>query len=320
MPLDPQIADVLDRVRRADRPPLWSLEPVAARIAYAKAARVLEIAAAPLYHVEDFTIAASDGYALPLRRYVPRVSASPLPLVVFCHGGGFTIGDLATHDAVCRMLARDAGCIVLAVDYRLAPEHPFPKAVEDAFDALTWARAHTAQLGADPSRIAVAGDSAGGTLTAVNAIRARDAGWPLVLQLLIYPGTGRDRNTASHRAYAEGYLLDAKLLHWFRNNYQPDAKMRDDWRFAPLDGKAANGAPVALDGVAPACILVADHDPLHDEGVAYAMRLREAGIAVDLLDYPGMVHGFFQYGGAIDTARVAHRDAVLALRRAFGTG
>ena len=137
--------------------------------------------------------------------------------------------------------------------------------------------------------------------------------------MLIYPITGRHRNTASHRAFAEGYLLDAKLLHWFRNNYQPDVEKRDDWRFAPLDGKGAKGAPVALDGVAPACILVAGYDPLHDEGVAYAARLREAGIAVELLDYPGMVHGFFQYGGAIDTARAAHRDAVLALRRAFGT-
>ena len=137
--------------------------------------------------------------------------------------------------------------------------------------------------------------------------------------MLIYPITGRHRNTASHRAFAEGYLLDAKLLHWFRDNYQPDVEKRDDWRFAPLDGKGAKGAPVALDGVSPACILVAGYDPLHDEGVAYAARLREAGIAVELLDYPGMVHGFFQYGGAIDTARAALREAVLALRRAFGS-
>ena len=227
----------------------------------------------------------------------------------------FTIGSLNTHDAVCRMLSVDADCMVVSVDYRLAPEAPFPAAVDDALSALAWVYGNARRLGADQRRMAVAGDSAGGTLAAVCAIEAARSSITLCLQLLIYPGVSAYQDSASHVRLTKGYLLDQRTIRWFFNHYIGDGPDRLDWRFAPLDAEPA----LDLSGVARATILVAGFDPLHDEGVAYAERLEGAGVAVELLDYQGMIHGFFNFGGALDVARVAHRDACLALRRAFGT-
>ena len=310
--LDPQVAALLAWVEKAGGPSYVALGAAAARAHYERVAPVLDVAPAPLARVEDLALAL-PGRTLRVRHYVPREHgwADPLPALLYFHGGGFTIGSVDTHDRVCRVLARDGDCAVLSVDYRLAPEHPFPAAVEDAFGALDWLRRDCGALGVDPSRIAVGGDSAGGTLATVAAIRERDAGRPLALQLLVYPGVAGRARSPSHRAFARGFLLDADLVDWFFRNYVPNDADRDDWRFAPL-------AHPDLRGVAPAWIAVAGHDPLRDDDHAYAARLREAGVPVEAVDYPGMVHAFFQHGGFVPAARQAHADAASALRRAFG--
>jgi acetyl esterase len=313
MSLDPQLADIIERIERAGRPPFWQLSASQAREAYRRGAPILDIAPESLERVDDFGIRARDGATIPLRHYVPTRSTEPMPLMVFFHGGGFTIGSIETHDAICRMFARRAACHVISVDYRLAPEFPFPYAVNDAFDAFTWVFGNAQRLGIDRTRIAVAGDSAGGTLATVCAVMARDAGHHACLQLLIYPGLAAYQDSASHRAHQEGLLLDAKTIQWFFGNYLSDQSQRLDWRFSPLQGEPRP----SFAGLPQTVIVVAEYDPLHDEGVAYATRLREQGVAVQLLDYPGMVHGFFNFGGAVSVARQAHDDCVALLRRAF---
>ena len=234
---------------------------------------------------------------------------------MYLHGGGFTVGSIATHDALCRKLAHDAGCAVVSVDYRLAPEHRFPVAVNDAFDALQWLVQEAPLLGIDAARLAIGGDSAGGTLATVCAVLARDAGIPLRLQLLIYPGTSARQDSASHARFAEGYLLSGETIQWFFAQYLRDDHDRDDWRFAPLD--AAGGQP-DFAGVAPAWITAADHDPLYDEDIAYAAKLEAAGVRVTLARYEGMIHEFFKMGGFVPEVARAHADAVAALREELG--
>ncbi len=307
--LTPQMRGVLERMHRARRPPLHSLSPEQARAAYAAGADVLEVPRAALARVEDLHIPARDGHALPARLYAPRTGAG-LPLLLYLHGGGFTIGSIATHDVLCRELARLADCMVVSLDYRLAPEHPFPTASNDAWDALAWLAAHAGRLGGDPTRLAVGGDSAGGTLAAVNAILARDAGLGLALQLLIYPGTTAHQDTASHQTFARDLVLEAEAIAWFFGHYVPARAQREDWRFAPLL------AP-DVEGVAPAWIGLAECDPLVDEGIDYADKLRAAGVAVELEIYRGVTHEFIKMGRVIPEARQAHQHAASALRRAF---
>jgi acetyl esterase len=212
---------------------------------------------------------------------------------------------------LCRELARLSGAMVVSLDYRLAPEHRFPTAAHDAWDALAWLAAQAERLGADRTRLAVGGDSAGGTLAAVCAIEARDAGLPLALQLLIYPGTTAHQDTPSHATFAHGLVLEAQAIDWFFGHYVPTRSQREDWRFAPLR------AP-DVEGVAPAWVGLAECDPLVDEGIDYADKLRAAGVAVDLEIYRGVTHEFIKMGRAIPEARQAHADAAAALRRAFG--
>lgn len=300
---------VVDRMARAGRPPLHTLTPAEARAAYELGAGVLEVPKAALPRVEDLRIPARDGLPLPARLYAPGAGRA-LPLLLYLHGGGFTVGSVDTHDVLCRELARLAGCMVVSLGYRLAPEHPFPRASDDAWDALAWVAANAARLGADPARLAVGGDSAGGTLAAVSAILARDAGLPLALQLLIYPGTTAHQDTPSHTEFAYGPVLDRAAIGWFFDQYIPSRAEREDWRFAPLL------AP-DVDGVAPAWIGLAECDPLVDEGVAYGDKLRAAGVAVDLEIYRGVTHEFIKMGRAIPEARQAHQDAAHALRAAF---
>jgi acetyl esterase len=258
--------------------------------------------------VEALFIPARDGHAMPARLYAPR-HATPLPVLLYFHGGGFTVGSLNTHDVLCRQLSRQAHCAVVSLDYRLAPEHRFPTAVHDSWDALNWLHQNGQTLGLDTTRLAVGGDSAGGTLSAVCALMARDAGLPLCLQLLFYPGCGARQDTASHHSFAEGFMLDKETVDWFFANYI-DAKDRDDWRFAPS---------LASDhsGLAPAWIGLAECDPLVDEGVNYADTLRMAGVPVDLEIYRGVIHGFITMGRAIPDALKAHADAGRALKHAF---
>jgi acetyl esterase len=307
--LTPQMRAVLGAMARAARPALHSLAPAQARQVYAAGADVLEVPRAALPRVQDLHIPARDGAALPARLYAPSL-ARGLPLLLYLHGGGFTIGSVATHDVLCRELARLAGCMVLSLDYRLAPEHRFPVAHNDAWDALQWLAANAASLGADATRLAVGGDSAGGTLAAACAIEARNAALALALQLLIYPGAAAHQDTPSHQRYGQGLVLDSAAIDWFFGNYVPNRAEREDWRFAPLL------AP-DVDGVAPAWVALAECDPLVDEGLQYADKLRAAGVPVDLEIYRGVTHEFIKMGRAIPEARQFHQDAARALRSAF---
>ncbi|MES2716251.1 MAG: alpha/beta hydrolase [Pseudomonadota bacterium] len=302
------MAGLLDRIRRAQRVPFHAMTPAEARAVYDKAAEVLEPPRAPLARVQGLHIPAADGTPLPARLYAP--SHARLPVLLYLHGGGFTIGGLETHDSLCRQLAQRSGGAVLALDYRLAPEHRFPTAVDDAWAAMSWLAGPGADsLGLDGSRLAVGGDSAGGTLAAVSAIHARDRGLRLALQLLITPGTTAHQDTASHRLFANGFLLDAANIGWFFDHYI-DVHHRRDWRFAPLEADD-------LEGVAPACVLLAECDPLVDEGIAYADRLRAAGVPVQLELARGLTHDFIKMGRALKEAGTAQQQAADALREAW---
>lgn len=315
--LTPMMRGVLDRIVRAGHPPLFALPPDQAKAAYEAGAGVLDIPPIPLARVEDLRIPARDGVELPARLFAPA-SDQALPVLLFFHGGGFTVGSVASHEPLCRHLAHLAPCAVLSVDYRLAPQAKFPTAVHDAWDSLAWLRGQAGALGLDGARIAVGGDSAGGTLAAVTAIAARDAGWPLALQCLFYPGCAGHQDTATHKTFAQEFLLEEAHINYFFGHYLRSEADRDDWRFAPLDGVDDKGHVRELDEVAPAWIGLAECDPLTDEGVMYADRLRHAGVAVDLEIYAGVVHGFINFGRAIPEAMTAHNHAARALRNAFG--
>ena len=305
--LTPRMQGLLQRIQRAQHTPLHALSPAQARSSYEAAAEILDLPRVPLRRVVDLQLPAADGTTLRARLYTD--SDSPVPVLLYLHGGGFVIGSLDTHDSLCRQLALRSGAAVLALDYRLAPEHRFPTAVDDAWAALQWLRAHATALGLDGTRLAVGGDSAGGTLAAVCALKARDHGLPLALQLLITPGTSAHGDTASRRLYANGFLLDAATIDWFFDHYI-DRHHRADWRFAPLNHDA-------LEGVAPACVILAECDPLADEGIAYADRLRAAGVPVALELYRGLTHDFIKMGRVLQEAREAQQAAAEAMKGAW---
>jgi acetyl esterase len=305
--LSPCMAGLLQRIQRAQRTPLHAMSPSQARAAYESAAEILDLPRVPLRRVRDFSIPGHDGTPLKARSYVDATGV--LPVLLYLHGGGFVVGSLETHDSLCRQLARRSGTAVVAVEYRLAPEHRFPAAVDDAWAALQWLRRHAASIGIDTTRLAVGGDSAGGTLAAVCAIRARDEGLPLALQLLITPGTTAHADTASHRLFANGFMLDAAMIGWFFDHYI-DHTHRRDWRFAPLGHDD-------LHGVAPACVILAECDPLVDDGLAYADRLRLAGVPVTLELYRGLTHDFIKMGRVLAEAADAQQAAAASLRGAL---
>lgn len=313
--LTPAMHGVLERMARARHMPLHALTAVQARAAYAAGADVLELPVHALERVENFAVPGRDSYPIPVRLYAPTHAC--LPVLVYFHGGGFTIGSIATHDRLCRQLSHLGHCAVLSVDYRLAPEHKFPTAVEDAWDVLLWLTQHGGNHVLDVTRIAVGGDSAGGTLAAVCAIAARDAGIPIALQLLFYPGTAARATCASHHTFGKGFVLEDTHLDYFFNHYLRTPDDRDDWRFAPLDGHAGAGSAIDLSGVASAWLGLAECDPLVDEGILYADRLRMAGVPVELDIYRGVVHEFIKMGRAIPQAAQAHADAARALREVF---
>lgn len=263
----------------------------------------------PVARVENRSIPGPDGQ-IPLRIYAPEGSG-PLPALVFFHGGGFVLCDLDTHDGTCRSLANGAGCVVVAVDYRLAPEHPFPAGLEDCYAAARWVAEHAGEIGADPARIAVAGDSAGGNLSAAVTLLARERGGPaLRFQLLIYPVTNCDFDTDSYRENAEGYFLTTDMMKWFWRQY-----LRD-----PADAAQPHASPLRapdLSGLPPAHVVTAGYDPLRDEGEAYAARLREAGVPLTARRYDGMFHGFFAMTAFLDVAKQAMGEACEALRKAL---
>ena len=311
MPVDPQIQQVIDALAASDFGPVHAQSPAEARAQYLRMVETRGIRPAPVGAVEDRSIPGPAG-DLPVRIYRPDLDAPTLPVLVYFHGGGHVIGNLDTHDAVARNLCNGAGCIVVSVDYRLAPEHKFPAAAEDAFAAVIWCAAHGAEIGIDPRRIAIGGDSAGGNLAAVAALMARDAGSPAIrLQVLIYPVTDYACDTESYRTYSGGYgMLDAPSMRWFRDHYLRGEADRLDWRAAPLHAGDLTGLP-------PALVLTAQCDVLHDEGEAYARRLRSAGVEVDHRDITGMIHGFFTMAPAIDGAVRAQALVCGAMKSAF---
>jgi acetyl esterase len=305
--LTARMALILDRIAQAKRAPFHTLTPAQARATYERGAEVLEPPRVPLERVEDLRVPVAPGTTVAARLYA--ASHQRLPVMLYLHGGGFMIGGLETHDALCRQLAQRSGAAVVSLDYRLAPEHRFPVAVDDSWAALDWLAANAASLGLDPDRLAVGGDSAGGTLAAVCAIHARDRGLRLRLQVLVTPGTTAHADTPSHQRFAQGYLLEAETIRWFFDHYIDPAD-RTDWRFAPLLADD-------LEGVAPAFVLLAEADPLVDEGLAYADRLRASGVEVGLELVRGVTHDFIKLGRLLPEAAAAQAAIAHALQEAF---
>ncbi len=251
------------------------------------------------------------GGEISVRIYTPQSPEGGA--LVYLHGGGWASGSLETHDSLCRALANAAACVVASVDYRLVPEHKFPAAPEDCFAAVRWVADQASELGIDASRIAVAGDSAGGNLAAVTAQLCRDRGGPsLCHQVLIYPITDHTFDTPSYRENASGYLLTRNLMRWFWKQYLNDPAEADEPMASPIRAKS-------LEGLAPATVITAEYDPLRDEGEAYAESLRKAGVPTQLLRFDGQIHGFLVWGAKIDRAGDGIREIAEALRRAFGT-
>ena len=299
--LEPDLQLALSVLERRGAPPLQTMPPAEAREAYRRQSTVSGGEPVAVGDVRDLTVEGTQG-PLAARHYTPDEPGGPHPLIVFFHGGGFVVGDLETHDAPCRLLCRHAGAHVLSVDYRLAPEHPFPAAVDDGRAALRWALAHAAELGADPGRVAVAGDSAGGNIAAVASWQAAREGGPSpVLQVLVYPATSMVGPTRSHELFGGGFLLTRELLEWFAAQYVAGAD--------PSDPRLSVLGAGDLGGVAPALVVTAGFDPLRDEGEAYAERLRDEGVPVVLRRFPGLIHGFFN---AVGTSRVS-REAVVEI-------
>jgi acetyl esterase len=258
--------------------------------------------------IEDRTVPGAEG-DVPARVYWPLgrdgAEGEPLPLIVFFHGGGFVLCDLDTHDAVCRNLANMAEAVVLSVEYRLAPETPYPGGVEDAYAATVWAHAHAAELGGDPGRLVVAGDSSGGNFAAVVALMARDRGGPpIAYQYLIYPVADQDFGTVSYRENGNDYFTTTTHMRWYCQQYRGDA---DDPYVSPLRAD--------LSGLPPARVITAEFDPLRDEGEAYAERLREAGVDVTSRRFDGMFHGFFTFSLIFPPGQTANEEEFAALRQ-----
>ncbi len=297
MALDPQAAHVIELIVKSGRPPYHQLAPKDARQLFRETRPASTPPAPQIGAVRELEADGPHG-AIPLRLYRPAGVADSrrLPVLVFFHGGGWVIGDLETHDVLCRQVTAEAGVSVIAVDYRLAPEHKFPAAVDDAWAATRWIAAHAAELSVNPERLAVGGDSAGGNLAAVVALLARDAGGPrIALQILLYPVTDLVSESQSYADLADGYMLTRDSMRWFRAQYLAREEDAADWRVSPLRAPSLAGLP-------PALVVTAGYDPLRDEGEAYAKKLRNAGVSVDAVSFGSMIHGFVPMGRLIDAA------------------
>ena len=304
--LHPQAQALLELIEQNKAPATHTLSPIEARRTYRERRTYTQPAAPAVAQVQELMAG-----TIPLRMYRPVEGGAPLPALVYFHGGGWVIGDLDTHDTLCRQLANASGCAIVAVDYRLAPEHPFPAAGTDCLAATYWVRDHAAQLGVNPKRLAVGGDRAGGKLAAVVAIAARDAGdMPLAFQLLIYPATDQRRSTPSHTSNGQGYLLTRDTIAYFHDHYISNPADDLDWRASPL-------LRADLSGLPPALILTAGYDPLRDEGLMYAQALSEAGNTATQLCFERQIHGFITMGRVIDEANAAVQLCAAQLRLAL---
>ena len=305
MPLDPIVKTLLDQLAAAGGPLMTEMEPPDARVFFEQFAGVMDGEVPALPAVEDRTAA-----GIPVRVYRPEGNG-PFPMLVWFHGGGWVIGSVDGADATCRRLAAGAGALVVSVEYCLAPEHPFPAAPEDCYAATVWAVEHAGELGADPARVAVGGDSAGGNLAAVMALLARDRHGPrILLQVLIYPVTNHDFNAASYRENATGFVLSTEDMRWFWRHYLSREEQGREPSASPLLAKSLADLP-------PALVVTAGCDPLRDEGEAYAVRLRDAGVAVTLTQYSGMFHGFLRMTRILDQSRVLLDEVAGALRKSL---
>lgn len=302
--LDPDAAAVFKAYQEAGRPPYERVSPAEAREFYLNARAVTNPEPPELQSVQPLAIPSPAG-TLPARLYTPkrlRQSDGLAPCLVFFHGGGWTIGNIDSHDVVCRTLAHEGELLVNSVDYRLSPEHKFPAAVEDAIAATGWIAENARQLGIDASRLIVGGDSAGGNLAAVVAIHARDTSGPkLAGQVLIYPATDFRMTHPSHAEPGTSVLLTHSVIQWFRDNYLRAPADVDDWRASPA-------RVASLADLPPAYVLTAGADPLRDEGDEYAGRLKDAGVPVAYRNFPGQFHGFFTMGKLLAQANVAARE------------
>ncbi len=309
MPLDPQAQALLDKMRAAGIPPFHTLPVADARQAMTDLFGVAK-QPVPVYRIEDRDIPGTAG-PIPIRIYTP-VGDGPFPVLVYFHGGGWVLGSLETHDPICRELTRAVGCIVVSVDYRLAPEHPFPVPLEDCYAAVCWVAQYASDLNGDAQRIAVGGDSAGGNLAAAVALTARDRGLPsLAYQLLIYPVLDYAFDTDSYREYGDGYFLTQDMMAWFWQHYLRDATYGVSPQASPLRAQNLCGLPSTL-------LLTAEFDPLRDEGAAYAKRLQAAGVQVEYRCYAGMIHGFLGSTAALETAAQAMAETAETLRACLG--
>jgi len=311
--LDPDCQRVLDLIREAGRPPYETLTPTEAREFYRAGRRILQPDPPEVAEVRNLKAPGPTGEtALRLYRGLGTNRGAALPALVYFHGGGWVIGDLDTHDGVCRLIANTAGCAVISVDYRLAPEHKFPAAVDDAVSATEWVAANAGRLGIDGSRLAVGGDSAGGNLAPVVALTARDRGGPrLRHQLLIYPATDFVTSDDPQRERFQGFPLNVVTMNWFRDHYLRGRADYGDWRASPLHARDLRGLP-------PAYVLTVGFDPLHLEGEAYANRLRDADVPVQHRHVAEQMHGFFTMGKLIRAARPATEEAAKAMKAALG--
>ena len=311
--LDPQARALIELAARSPSPALDSVGVEEARRLYRESRLALAPPPVAVQETRDFSMAGPGG-AIGARYYRPlgADSREALPAVVYFHGGGWTCGDLDTHDSVCRGIAAHSFCAVVAVDYRMGPEHRFPAAVEDALAAVRWMAANAGPFGIDPARLVVAGESAGGNLAAVAALALRESGPRLAMQVLVYPVTDQAADTDSLRRFAQGYSLTRELLRWYQGNYLRGEPDRADWRASPARAKDHSRLP-------PAYIITAGFDPLLDEGKAYAERLAQAGVPVTYECFEGQIHGFLPMAGAIAAAHHAHYRIGQMLRMHFGT-
>ena len=304
MSLDPALREFLDRLADIGRPSPFDQTPQQVRETYSLIG-ALGLRPQDPPSAQDRLIPGPAG-DIPVRLYRPDV-AGPLPVVVFFHGGGWSIGSIDTHEPLCEQFAVQVPAVVVSVDYRLAPEHPYPAALEDCLAATAWASAHAPDLGGDPGRLAVAGDSAGGNLAAVVCLKARDTGGPpIAFQLLLYPATDLVTSYPSYVENGQGYFLTLEDLEWFARNYAPDDKYREP-DVSPLFAERISGLP-------PALIVTAGFDPLRDQGEAYAQRLREGGVRAASLHYPGMTHAFLQLDQVVPAAHDAVQKTAATLR------
>jgi acetyl esterase len=311
--LHPQARFLLNLMIERGVPPTHTLSPADARSFYRDRRAVTQPAPPAIAETRELQASGPLG-PIRLRLYHPKSAAQrggPSPVLVYCHGGGWVIGDLDTHDTLCRELANGSGCAVLAVDYRMGPEHRFPAAVDDCIAATRWVRDHARDLGVDGTRLAVGGDSAGGNLAAVVAIAARDAGdLPIAYQLLIYPATDQRRGWPSHTSNGQGYMLTSDTMNYFHDHYIPDKAQDLDWRASPLLHPDLSQLP-------PALVLTAGYDPLRDEALQYSHRLTEAGNRATHINFERQIHGFITMGKVIDEANTAVAICAAELRRAL---